>query len=304
MKLIHTSTETDLSRGCAVAVGSFDGVHIGHREMLSLLVAEAKKEGIPAVIFTFDSADSPKNGAKLLALPEKKAELLDMLGIDAVFTAAFSEFRNMPPVEFAEGLLYGTLNAKVVVCGYDFRFGMNRSGDVALIDKSLSPKGVRVVTASAVVDNGTPVSSTLVRGLIANGDVKSANRLLGRGFSFSASVESGARLGRELGFPTINQALPQGLVIPKLGVYAVICRLDGREYEAVANVGCKPTVSDEKIIGCESFMFGFSGDCYGKCVETEFVEFIRGEQRFDSVALLKAQVERDIETAKKIFSKE
>ncbi len=295
--------DADIKNGCAVAVGSFDGVHVGHRAMIKTLVDESKRLGVPSAVFTFDSDDNPKFGAKLLALPEKKKELLFSLGVDIVLSAPFSTVKLMTASDFAENILFGMLGAKSIVCGYDFRFGNDRKGDVELIKRILSPKGVEVITQSAVCDEGTPVSSTCVRSLISNGGVARANKLLQRKYSFSGTVVSGAKLGRELGFPTINQKIPESLVMPKFGVYAVECLLGGERYSGVANVGVKPTCGDGCQPICETFLFDYSGDCYGSEAETFFVEFIREEKKFSSLSELRSQVERDKLTAKEVLSK-
>lgn len=279
--------------GCAVAVGGFDGVHLGHRAMITRLVSVSKERGLTSAVFTFDTDDSPKSGARLLAQQEKKYEILASLGVDTVYSVAFSLLKDVSASDFACGLLYDALDARVVVCGYDFRFGRDRVGDVSLINSLLGDKGVTVVTPDAELCNGEPISSTKIRRLISEGEVASANVLLGREFSFSAEVVRGRRLGRTLGFPTINQKYPDTLASLRYGVYAVVCVIDGIEYGGVANVGVKPTVGEEESPICETHIFGYSGDCYGVSVETRFVGFIRDEKRFLSLEELKAQVEND-----------
>lgn len=291
----------DIENGCAVAVGGFDGVHIGHRAMIEALVCEAREKSLPAVVFTFDTDDSPKSDASLLATSCKKESLLCALGVDMVVSARFSEIRNMSAGDFVNGVLFAFLNAKSVVCGYDFRFGNKREGDVFLIKDILIPKGLNIITPEAVKASGEPVSSTLIRSLISSGDVERANLLLGRRFSFDGEIVHGKKLGRTLGFPTINQKYPICLAEMRYGVYAVICNIDGVAYGGVANVGLKPTVGCEEQPLCETYLFGFSGDCYGKTAETEFVAFIREEQKFDSLDELKRRVESDMDSAKNIL---
>ncbi len=300
-KITKFRRDADIEKGCAVAVGGFDGVHIGHRAMISELVSESKRIALPAVVFTFDTDDSPKNDSKLLATAEKKNLLCSLLGVDAVVSVPFSEIRDISAGDFVKDVLFDFFGAKSVVCGYDFRFGRQREGDVTLIKDMLSSKGVSVVTPSAVMQDGVPVSSTLIRALIASGNIEKANSLLGCNFSFVGEVVHGKKLGRTLGFPTLNQKYPVSLAVPRFGVYAVRCKVNGRVCGGVANVGLKPTVGGETLPLCETHLFGFSGDCYGIVVETEFIAFIRGEERFDSLDSLKAQVLRDIDTAKKIF---
>ena len=298
-KITKFRHSTDIKNGSAVAVGGFDGVHIGHRAMIVSLVNEAKRNSVPAVVFTFDAADSPKSESRLLAADEKKNLLLSSLGVDAVVSVPFSEIRDMRASDFVKTVFVDLLHAKSIVCGYDFRFGNKREGDVSLI-KALLPE-VNVSTPNAVVLDGTPVSSTLIRNLIANGDFLKANALLGHSFSFRAEVEHGRKLGRTLGFPTINQKYPIYLATPRFGVYAVRCNIDGKIYEGVANVGVKPTVGGEDLPVCETHIFGYSEDCYGKSVETEFIAFIREEEKFSSLDALKERVLQDMTVAKNIL---
>ncbi len=301
LKTIRLS-EAENTEGCVLAVGAFDGVHIGHRAMLSELLNESKRLGLPSAVFTFEPSDNPKQGVKQLALWEEKLLQLSLAGVDTVYSAPFSKIKNIPAEKFTTDIIYGTLGAKSVVCGYDFRFGLDRSGDAMLIEALLSHKGVTVITPSAQSFDGVPVSSTNIRALIANGGLERANALLGRNFAFTAEVVHGRKLGRTLGFPTLNQKYPEPLVVPSFGVYAVACTVEGERFCGVANIGVKPTVGAEPEPLCETHLFGYSGDCYGKTVRTELVAFIRGEQRFESLSSLKAQIELDMQRAKNILN--
>lgn len=293
------SSEKMPGNGCVVAVGSFDGVHLGHRMLIERLAAESKKLCVPAVVFTFSASDSPKSGAGLLAQPELKERLLAGLGVDAVVSVPFSVLRNMPAERFAEELLYRELGAKSVVCGYDFRFGADRSGDASLISRLLSPKGVSVRACPSLDVGGKPISSTDIRAMISEGRIGDANKLLGRDFSFCSEVVHGAALGRTLGFPTLNQNFPNRLVQPKFGVYATVARLDNELFGGVTNFGVKPTVGGTASPISETYLFGYSGDCYGRSVELCFKSFIREEKRFGTLDEIKAQVEADKLAAKK-----
>ena len=303
LKITKIRESADINNKVCVAVGMFDGVHLGHRLMLESLVNESKRLGLPSAIFTFSASDNPKSDSKLITLSDKKTELFSELGIDVVFSADFSEIKTMSAIDFTESVLYNAIGARAVVCGYDFRFGKDRTGDAELIKKLLSPKGVSVITQNAVEKNGVPISSTNIRLFLSEGDLTSANGLLGRAFSFKSEIVHGKQLGRTLGFPTINQIYPKELVLPRFGVYAVRCRIGGRLYGGVANIGVKPTVSDENTPICETYLFDYSGDCYGCMAETEFIEFIRAEKRFSSLNELKEQVERDKASATEILSK-
>ncbi len=301
--IIKLNESVDMKNGCVIAVGGFDGMHLGHRALVSSLMEEACRLSLPAAVFTFDPQDSPKTDAKLLAQPEKKLELLKELGVSAVFSASFSKLKAVTASDFALKFLFEGCGAKSIVCGYDFRFGANREGDVELIKALLFPKGVSVVTPSVFLKNNEPVSATVIRGLIADGNLRKANELLGRAFSFKSEVVHGRQLGRKLGFNTINQNYPSFLVLPKFGVYAVECLLDGKKYNGIANFGIKPTVGGIEAPICETNIFDYNGDCYGSEVEISFVEFIREEMRFPSVDALSEQIQRDKARVKEIFSK-
>ncbi len=301
--IIKLCENADINKGCVIAVGGFDGVHLGHRALMSSLMEESARLSLPSAVFTFQPEDSPKTDCKLLALPEKKLELLKEAGVSFVFSASFSALKDIKASEFALDFLCKGCGAKSIVCGYDFRFGANREGDADLIKTLLSPKGISVVTPPAFLNKGDAVSSSYIRRLISEGRVDEASALLGRYFSFKSKVVHGAKLGRTLGFPTMNQLYPSLLVQPKFGVYAVECILDGKKYNGVANFGIKPTVDFQGAPLCETYLFDYNGDCYGKEVETSFIEFIRAEMRFPSVTELAAQIERDKSSAIQIFSK-
>ncbi len=297
--LIYLNENVNIDKGCVVAVGSFDGVHLGHQKMLSALKQEAERKGLPAAVFTFDCFDNPK-ATKLLALPKKKQELLKENGVDIMLSAPFSALKSMEAENFVNDILVGIMNGKTVVCGYDFRFGSQRKGDFKLINSL----GLETIMPSVYIDEDMPVSSTLVRALVSSGSIKKANKLLGRAFSFAGEIIHGAKLGRKLGFPTANQLYPENLVELPFGVYAVECKLDNKRYFGVANVGIKPTVSSENIPLCETYIFDYSGDCYGKNMEIGFLDFIRPEVRFSSVDRLRVQIEKDKLSALSYIKKE
>ncbi len=293
----------DISRGCAAAVGNFDGIHLGHRAMLATLCDEAKRLGLPSAVFVFDVNDRPKQGAKLLATEEHKSALIADNGVDVLVTARFSEIVDLSAEDFVSEILIERLGARSVICGYDFRFGAGRLGDSALIESLLAPVGGRVLNPSAVMCDGAAVSSTAIRAYLSQGDISMANRLLGREFSFSGEVLHGRQLGRTISTPTINQLYPPSLTDLRYGVYAVRCRLGDRLYDGVANVGVKPTVDGNCDPVCETYLFDYNGDCYGETAEIFFVDFIRDEQKFSSVEELSERLELDKSLALAILRK-
>ncbi len=292
--------DADIKNGCAIAVGIFDGVHLGHREMIGALVDSAKEKGIASAVFTFDFDDKLKDGAKLLSLPEKKEAVLKSLGVDIVISAPFYQIKELSATDFAKSL-FDVFNAKSVICGYDFRFGKDRLGDVSLIKSVLAPFDVDIITLDALCVDGVPVSSTLIRKLVSNGEVSKVNKLLNRNFSFSGEIIHGVALAKTLGFPTANQIYPENLVKLRFGVYATEIVIEGKKYKGVTNVGVKPTFFDGQKPLCETFIFDFQGDCYGKNAEVYFIDFIRDETRFESKEELQMQVEKDKIAVLKLF---
>lgn len=293
-----------LTCGCAVAVGSFDGIHRGHRKILSALKHEASLTGSEACVFSFFESDRPKSGKKLLTDAEEKKALLKNSGVDILCEADFSSVKDLEAEDFVSEILIKKLNAKSVVCGYDFRFGKNRRGDPKLMKKIADGYGIRCVSVPPVLSDGTPVSSTLIRKMVSDGNIADANSLLGYKYSFSSAVISGNKIGRTLGIPTVNQRFPGDREIPKYGVYAVECEINGRKYGGVANIGIKPTVGVLSRPLCETHIFDFDGDLYGADVKISFVDFIREEKKFENLEMLSERAKKDAETAKRILEKE
>lgn len=295
-------------KGCVVAVGGFDGVHLGHKALLHAVRDEADRLGVPAAVLTFDINDRPKN-VPLISTKWDDAQQGDDLsefirsGIKLLFSMPYSAVKDVPAEEFAQKYLVDALNAQSIVCGYDFRFGKDRLGSAEMLRHLFAPKGINVITPPAVHADGKPVSSTAIREYIAAGDVRNAAKLLGRRFSVSGIVQHGRQLGGKIGFPTLNQYIPKEYVRPRYGVYAVKVLLDGVFYNGISNYGVKPTVgSDEPVL--ETHILDYHGDRYGKCVTVVFVDFIRPEQHFPTIDELKKQITMDKTTAEAILKKE
>lgn len=282
----------------AVAIGMFDGLHLGHAAVLNALCRESG--GGASCVLTFSITrvrPDAKTGVRLLSRSMRDS-LLERFGVDYVLEPDFADFRDMPPERFAKDFLGGYLNAKTVFCGEDFRFGKNAAAAAADLRGLLPGVPVRIIpTLNAL---GGAVSTTRIRGMIESGDVKTAAKLLGRPFTIDFAVEHGRRLGRTLNWPTINQAFPDDFVIPRFGVYASVTVIDGVRRASVTNVGVKPTVGSPHILA-ETYIQDFSGDLYGLNTPVELVEFIRGEEKFESVDALKEQIGRDAARAAEIL---
>ena len=279
----------------AVALGLFDGMHIGHRAVLAEIL---DVEGLTPAAFTFsDKQALPKNAARLQTLADR-CDLMEKTGVEELFSADFSAVCSLSPEDFVKKILKEQLNARLVSCGENFRFGNGGTGDATLLKSLCEKEGIRVVVADTVLCDGEAVSSTRIREALADGNVPLANRLLGHAFSLSGTVKHGFGRGKTLGYPTANLALRDGFAVPRLGVYLSAVELDGNVYSALTNVGSRPTFGQDAPL-CETTIFDYFGDLYGKDVRVSLVRFLREERTFSSEADLKAQIELDVATAKK-----
>ena len=280
----------------AVALGMFDGVHIGHRAVFEM--AESFDEhGAEAAVFTFDSeslGDKHGKSYRYVVPNSLKLDMIRQAGIKNICCADFSELRNYEAEEFVKVVLAGKMNAVKVVCGPDFRFGRGAAGNVDSLRKYGTKYGFEVSTVDPVVVDGNVVSSSRIRELLSEGDVKKANALLGYSYKIKRSVEDGNHIGRTIDFPTINQSFEEGQLIPAYGVYATSVVIDGKQYDGITNIGVKPTVEKECKPLAETHILGFSGDLYGKTLEVSFSDFLRPERKFDSLDALKNQIKTDI----------
>ena len=290
--------------GTAIALGYFDGLHKGHRNVISLAAAE-KGNGLTPVCFTFSkSPKSVLNGTQSNALMtnEDKIKTLERLGIERTYQADFEKIMNMPAKDFAQKILIDTLKAEKLFCGFNYRYGKNGEGSAETLKSFCESKGITLTVVPATESKGEVVSSTLIRKLITDGNVKRANELMCSRFGFSSVIEHGKRLGRELGTPTINQPLCSELVVPKFGVYASIVTLEnGDSYCGVTNIGIKPTVGGNTPL-CETWMPRYKGgEIYGQSADVRLLEFIRPERKFSGIDELKNAIIDNSKTALKIY---
>lgn len=279
----------------AVALGVFDGVHLGHRAVISKATGVETPDGmLTASVFTFSEPPwaLPKDSAWELTSSSQKTKVLEALGVEELILADFGQIRNMPPEAFVAEVLDRELHAKRVCCGFNYRFGKNGTGDAALLTRLCGERGIETVTVPPVEVDGQPVSSSRIRRLIEEGEVQEAARLLGRPFTLDFTVVGGQKLGRLLGTPTINQPLPPHFVRPRFGVYASSVEVEGRVTHGVTNVGVRPTVGSDTPLA-ETWIADFNGDLYGKDVPVSLVKFLRPEQKFASVEDLQKQILRD-----------
>ena len=291
-------TDEKLNNGSAVALGNFDGMHIGHLAVIERALTLAG-EGLTPTVLLFDehslktvTGEAPPelmtDSERLVFLKEKGIEIR---------CVSFTDIKNLSPEEFVDSVLIKQLNAGAVVCGFNYRFGKSAAGDAALLERLCKEKGIGCVIADEVILDSLPVSSTAIRKAVEDGEIALANRMLGRCFGFTATVIDGDKRGRTWGFPTINQRLPDRLVIPRFGVYQSVVRFGNQEYTGVTNIGSRPTVGTGIVLS-ETHILDFSGDLYGRDVEIRLVRFIRPEQKFGSFDELIVQIQSDVKNAK------
>lgn len=288
--------------GCAVSVGNFDGVHLGHAALARRLRAAADRLGVPAVAVTFDphpaSLVRPGTAPVPLTTPARRAELLLALGLDAVLVQPVDRALLALSAEaFYRDVLRGRLRAAAIVEGPDFRFGAGRVGDVELLRRLCAADGAAFEVVEPVTSAGGTVSSSRIRALVAAGDLAAANGLLTAPFRASGTVVTGARRGAALGFPTANLGGVTTLV-PGPGVYAARAAVRGvvGRHPAAVHVGCNATFG-ETVPTVEAHLVGFTGDCYGRTLDVDFLRHLRDTRRFDSVDELVAQMARDVAAA-------
>lgn len=295
-------------RGGVVAIGNFDGVHRGHQAVLARAYEEAAKRDVPALVLTFEphprTVFRPDVPLFILTRPPIKAKLLAELGFAAMIEQPFTrEFASHTAESFVTEILDARLGVSHVVTGFDFHFGKDRQGGPAFLMASGDRHGFGVTLVDAFRDEGAEViSSSRIRSLLEEGEVAEAAGLLGYRYTVKAEVRGGQKLGRTLGFPTANMALPADFAL-KEGIYAVRFRRgDGSLHDGVASFGRRPTVDDDGAPLLETFVFDFTGDLYGETCQVSFFGFLRGEEKFEGLEPLVAQMKRDEAEARSLLS--
>lgn len=299
MQIYHSVVDCRPCGRGAVALGFFDGLHIGHAAVVSRALSY-QQEGLCPCVFTFTmdgGHPAAKSTGNALTTERQKERLLESWGVRLVLCPDFSEFRAMEPETFVDEILVRRLNASAVCCGEDFRFGKKAAGDVGQLSALCQARGIRLDVVPPVTFEGKRVSSTRIRSLLGEGRVAEANRLMGRAFGYDFTVVRGKQLGRKLDSPTINQRLPDGFVPLRHGVYASVSFAGGEWHPSVTNIGLRPTVEDTTAVNSETYICGFSGDLYGASVEVRLLAFLRPEQRFPSVEALRVRIQADAEAS-------
>lgn len=300
MKIIYGINNIGRVKRPVIAMGVFDGVHRGHKEVLNAAVGKARKIKGTSVALTF--WPHPQKQGSLYSL-EHRLRLISELGVDLCIVINFSRhFSGIKAKDFIKNILVDKICAKYIYVGDDFRFGKNTEGDLCLLGNLGKIYGFKAKGFKIIKSEGKPISSTLIRSLIKNGEIKRAQGLLNRPVSIFGSVIKGTALGRILGFPTAN-INPHHEVIPARGIYAVKVILGKSKLKGVCYIGKRPTIiSKNKKINIEVYIFNFNRNIYGKYLEIQFVKRIRPDEKFPSLAFLANQIKKDVHSAKKILS--
>ncbi len=289
----------------AITLGKFDGIHRGHQMLLKKIVS-GDNHGLTSVMFTFSS--HPQNllqhkHTKLIYTLEEKCILLENWGLDVLISYPFNEeTANMEAYDFVKYILVGQLGGKMIVVGKDFRFGHNRKGDVKLLEKLSKEFDFKLIVFDKLEYKGRRVSSTLIKKLIGEGDLEYANHLLGTPYTIAGIVKHGRKLGRTIGYPTINIIPDESKLLPPSGVYVSSTQVNGNLLPGITSIGQNPTVGKTNEIRVETFIFDFDGDLYDKTIRVQILSKCREEIKFDNIELLKEQIDKDIVQGKAYFN--
>lgn len=301
MEFINSLENLPKFEETSVAVGYFDGLHLGHQEV----IREAKREAgnKKTIVFSFTTGnaeviDHGKGAPRLITLKEK-ARLCEEMGVDYLIAPPFNSICEITSKDFVEKILIEKFQAKSISCGFNFRFGKNALGDGVLLSALCKKNGAILHQISPISYKGEPISTTRIRKDLLKGNIEDVNAMLGRTLSYCSKVVHGEQLGRTLGFPTANEFFEPNQTVPCYGIYAAIVEVDQKKYCAVTSIGIKPTIEGERPPNMETYIEGFSGDLYGKSLRVGLYKRLRSEQKFDSIDLLKQQIQKDAEEAKK-----
>ena len=290
------------TKNTAVAMGYFDGIHIGHQFLIEQMKKYADKNGLDKAVFTFTKTVKLGHKGKDTLSIYQKVNIMKDMGIDLFYSPDFLDFASLTPQQFVDDILIKSMGAKALFCGENFFFGKNRSGNVQVLKELCSTRGVDVFIVPTVELDGVTVSSSEIRNALTDGDMERAAAMLGRPYSVDLEVVHGKKLGRTLGTPTINQIYPNSMCTPKEGVYITVAEVNGERYPSATGFGSRPTVNGDNL-SCETTLTGFSGDLYKKNIKVEFYSYLYPVQKFENVQQLKDMINSALEKSCKYAAK-
>ena len=299
-------TETVFEKKNVIALGTFDGLHRAHYRIIQLTKQIAQQRGMGSMVYTFASLPSARFGgeSQLLFTPAEKTRALDEAEIDYLQMQPFDEKVACQSREAFAEYLRTTLQAGVLVAGFDFRFGAGAAGDAEFLQQYGKAHGIEVIILQRMDDAQEPISSTRIRMAVRSGDLQTAERLLGRPYGLCGEVCHGREVGRTIGFPTANISVPHDKILPPRGVYITRVTLDGKVYGGITNIGSRPTLQNGEDVSIETNILGLQQEIYGKQIQIELLKFVRPEQTFADLDALRKAIERDKSTAAIFFEKE
>lgn len=291
----------------AIALGNFDGVHKAHEFLIRQVTARAKREGLESIVYLFVPHTikvlRPEAAPGFLMTTEMKMRRLREIGVDRIHTETRGkEILGLSPEDFVKHILKEELDAAYVAAGFNYRFGKQAAGDAALLCRLCEENHIRCEIVQKMESDREPISSTRLRNLLAAGDIEKVNAMSFAPYTFGGVVEEGKKLGRELGFPTLNIEIPAELLLPRKGVYISRTRIGNKSYPSVTNIGQNPTV-EKAVPRAESHLLDFSGTVYGQEAEVTLLSFIRPEKRFADMETLCRRIGQDIEYTKHYFER-
>lgn len=302
----HINTNNfKIETATAVTIGNFDGLHLGHRKLIDTVKSHAQTEGLASVVFSFFphplTVLRGEPNVQMIVSPEEKIYLLEQMGIDYFIEYPFTkDFSSITAEDFISKILIEQLNCKLLVVGEGYRFGKNQLGDGKMAQKIGERYGLQVIIMPHLEDDGVKISSTIIRELIADKQFSLAEKYLSQPYFIGGKVTKGKKVGRTIGFPTVNLLPFENKLLPPDGVYLTRTICKQTTYNSITNIGNNPTVNGQhKTV--ETYLFGYTGSLYGEIVWVEFFKWLRGVVKFDSIDSLQQQINSDVEMAKMYF---
>ncbi len=308
MNIFRDINEIKFDKNTVLTLGTFDGIHLGHQEIIKRVIETSETENLRNLVITFHphprKVINPEMNLKLLTTSVEQIKIFEQLGVKNLFIINFTkEFSQLTPNEFIKNFLVEKIGLRKIVIGYDHHFGKGRGGDVEFLNSCADKYGFEVSQIQQFLVDNEPVSSTKIRAAIESGDIQRANKMLGRTYSFSGVVIEGDKRGRELGYPTANIKLnDKDKLLPQIGIYAVMVELNGITYKALLSIGKRPTFYNDGEVIPEVYIYDFNDDIYGQEIKVNVIQKLRGEEKFNSAEELIRQMNIDRENGLKVLN--